>query len=234
MLNLPETLYISLPYPYQNSEFIKFIGFLIGGVVFLDFIRFQVSEITLLQLVPGIYFSLLLSSFGSFLFFSWAIIKLIRGNDWVKRGGTKLVVRVFIRQIIFFSTQYVVAAFFLLFNLIIPLSFESFSLFISATFVNFWELNEFFNLESSLGTYIYLLAQLPLLAIGPDYSAIDFSFARLFTRDYLFSLTIIAGLFSPTLDVTTQINFILMGISLYFIISSFLKKIILRRRVVHL
>ena len=234
MLNLPETLYLSRPYPYQNSEFIKFLGFFIGGVIFLDFIRFQVSEITLLQLIPGVYFSLLLTSFGSFLFFSFTIIKIIRENDWVKRGGTRLVVRVFVRQIIFFSAQYVVGAFCLLINVIIPLSFESFSLFVSATFVNFWELNEFFNLESSLGTYIYLLAQFPLFAIGPEYSAIDFSLARVFTRDYLFGLTVIAGLFSPTLDVTTQINFILMGIGFYFIISSFLKKIILRRRIVHL
>jgi hypothetical protein len=234
MLNLPETLSLSLPYPYQNSEILKFFGFFIGGIVFLDFIRFQVSEITLLQLVPGIYFSLLLTSFGSFLFFSWAILKVIRGNDWVKRGGTRLVVRIFVRQIIFFSAQYVVKAFLLLFNAITPLSFESFSLFFSATFVNFWELNEFFNLESSLGTYIYILFQFPLFVIGPEYSAIDFSLARVFTRDYLFSLTVIGGLFSPTLDVITQINFILIGVVFYFAISSFLKKIILRRRIVHL
>lgn len=234
MLNLPETLALSLPYPYQNSEIIKFLGFFIGGVVFLDFMRYQVSEITLLQLIPGIYFSLLLTSFASCLFFSWSIVKFIRENDWVKRGGTRLVVRVFVRQIILFSAQYVIIAFFLLFKVIIPLSFESFSLFASTTFINFWELNEFFNLESSLGTYIYLLAQFPLFTIGPDYNVIDFSFARIFTRDYLFSLTVIAGLFSPTLDVTTQINFILIGIGFYFIISSFLKKILLRRRIVHL
>ena len=234
MLNLPETLYLSLPYPYQNSELFKFIGFFIGGVIFLDFLRFQVSEITLLQLIPGVYFSLLLTSSLSFLFFSLTIIKIIRENDWLKRGGTRLAVRIFVRQIILFTSQYIVGAFFLLFNIIIPLSFESFSLFVSATFVNFWELNQFYNLESSLGTYIYILAQFPLFAIGPEYNVIDFSLAKAFTRDYLFSLTVIAGLFSPTLDVTTQINFILVGIGLYFIISSFLKKIILRRRLIHL
>ena len=234
MLNLPETLDLSLPYPYQNSEIFKLFGFFIGGVVFLDFIRFQVSEITLLQLIPGIYFSLLLTSSGSFLFFSWAITKVIRQNDWVKRGGTRLVIRVFVRQILLYTAQYIAAAFFLLFNVITPLSFESFSLFVSATFVNFWELNEFFNLESSLGTYIYILFQFPLFVIGPEYKAIDFSLFRAFRRDYLFSLTVIGGLFSPTLDVVTQINFILMGIGFYFIISVFLKKIILRRRIVHL
>lgn len=234
MLNLPETLSISLPYPYQNSGFIKFFGFFIGGVKFLDFIRFQVSEITLLQLIPGVYFSLLFVSYGSLLFFSFTLIKLIRENDWVKKGGTRLVVRFFVRKIIFLSSQYVLGAIFLLFNIIIPLSFESFSLFATATFANLWELNEFYNLESSLGTYIYLLSQFPLFAIGPEYSPIDFSFSKLFTRDFLFTITVIAGLFTPTLDVTTQTNFILMGVGFYLIISSLLQKVTLRRRIVRL
>jgi len=234
MLNLPETLSISLPYPYQNSGFFKLFGFLIGGVKFLDFIRFQVSEITLLQLVPGVYFSLLFVSFGSLLFFSFTIIKLIRENDWVKKGGTRLIVRIFVRKIILFSSQYVGGAILLLFNIIIPCSFESFSLFATATFANFWELNEFFNLESSLGTYIYLLSQFPLFTIGPEYRAVDFFLGKAFRRDLLFGTTVIAALFTPTLDVTTQINFILMGIGFYVIISSLLQKVTFRRRTVYL
>lgn len=234
MLNLPETLYLSVPYPYQNSGFIKFFGFLIGGVKFLDFLRFQVSEITLLQLVPGVYFSLLFVSFGCLLFFSFTIVNVIRKNDWVKKGGTRLVIKIFIKKITLFTSQYIGGAVFLLFNLIIPLSFESFSLLATATFANFWELNEFFNLESSLGTYLYLLSQFPLIAIGPEYSLLDFYFSPLFTRDYLFSTTVTAGLFTPTLDVTTQINFILMGIGFYLIISSLLQKVTIRRGIVYL
>jgi hypothetical protein len=50
----------------------------------------------------------------------------------------------------------------------------------------------------------------------------------------LFSITVIAGLFTPTLDVTTQTNFILMGVGFYLIISSLLQKVTLRRRSVRL
>ena len=233
MLNLPETFYFSRFYFYQNVGFLKLFGFFIGGVKFLDYIRFQVSEVTLLQLVPGIYFSLLIISYSCLLFFSFTIVKIVRENDWIKKIGTKIMTRIFARKLILFTSQYIGGAIFLLFNGIIPLSFESFSLLSTAAFVNFWELNQFFNLDSSLGTYIYLLSQFPLFAMTSEYSLLDLSVSPIYTRDFLFSITVTAGICTPTLDVTTQINFILMGIGFYFIISSLLKKVIIRRGIVY-
>jgi hypothetical protein len=62
MLNLDNTIKIISNYNIQTDLLLKIISYLGGIVVFLEIVRSQVTEINLLQLVPGFYFFLLFIS----------------------------------------------------------------------------------------------------------------------------------------------------------------------------
>jgi len=70
MFNLDEPLVINNSYFVQRDLYLKAFLYSVGVVTFIDFLRNQVSEINLLQLVPGFYlvllfFSLILLIFSS-------------------------------------------------------------------------------------------------------------------------------------------------------------------------
>lgn len=229
MLNLPETFFLSLPYPSQSSVLLKIIGLLVGAPKFLEFVRFQVAEIVLLQLMPGVYFSLVFFSFVFLFYISFNFLKLIKGNDWKKKLGTKIFLRLLYRRVIRSTFFYFSVGFFVFFNEIIPITFESFSLIDTYTFANLWELGEFVGIEATLSFLLFNITQFPLTLIGNEYNSIQFSISPTYIRDYLFGLSLGAGFLTPTLDVATQINFILIGIGFYLIISYLVEKITKRR-----
>lgn len=231
MLNLPESFFFFLPYSSQYSVVLKSLGLFIGGFKFLEFIRFQISEIVILQLMPGVYFTFAFLFFGILFFFSYQYIKLIRGNDWIKKLGVKGLLRFVYRRIVQSIFFYIGIGFFAFFTQIIPVTFESFSYITSSTVANLWELGEFIGLETTLSFLVYIFTQLPFFLIGPDYSFFQFIISPTYLRDSLFAISLAAGLLTPTLDVSTQINFILIGIGFYLLISIFVEKIIIRRRI---
>jgi hypothetical protein len=65
MLNLDETLSFQENYESQRDYYLRIFLYSISVIVFIDIVRSQVSEINLLQLIPGFY---LLLIFGSLFF----------------------------------------------------------------------------------------------------------------------------------------------------------------------
>jgi len=59
MLNLDETLYLTDSYIKQKDFYLKSFLYSFGVLLFVDILRNQVSEVNLLQLVPGFYLILL-------------------------------------------------------------------------------------------------------------------------------------------------------------------------------
>jgi len=64
MFNLDEPLVINNSYFVQRDLYLKAFLYSVGVVTFIDFLRNQVSEINLLQLVPGFYLVLLFFFFN--------------------------------------------------------------------------------------------------------------------------------------------------------------------------
>jgi hypothetical protein len=74
MLNLEETLSIIPSYLVQRDLYVKAFVYAGGVLIFIDFLRGQISEVNILQLIPGFYFFSFL-----FLFFFYYFVKsLIR------------------------------------------------------------------------------------------------------------------------------------------------------------
>ena len=59
MLNLDETLFANTGYTKQRDIYIRILLFAGGVVAFVEYLRGQVSEVNLLQLIPGFYLLLL-------------------------------------------------------------------------------------------------------------------------------------------------------------------------------
>ena len=68
MLNLDETLYLTDSYTKQKDFYLKSFLYSFGVLIFVDILRNQVSEVNLLQLIPGFYLILL------FFFFLFLVI----------------------------------------------------------------------------------------------------------------------------------------------------------------
>ena len=62
MLNLDETLFANTGYTKQRDIYIRILLFAGGVVAFVEYLRGQVSEVNLLQLIPGFYLLLLFTS----------------------------------------------------------------------------------------------------------------------------------------------------------------------------
>jgi hypothetical protein len=56
MLNLEETLSIIPSYLVQRDLYVKAFVYAGGVLIFIDFLRGQISEVNILQLIPGFYF----------------------------------------------------------------------------------------------------------------------------------------------------------------------------------
>ena len=93
MMNIEEAL-ISYPfYQKQKDNFIRFILYSVVVFIYIDAIRQQISEINLLQLIPGIYLILLFTSFIFLIFWSNFIVNNLYDIDYISLSGTKTIER---------------------------------------------------------------------------------------------------------------------------------------------
>lgn len=224
MLNLPETIFEVKPYSYEQHWGVKTFILFFGGSKFLDYIRLQVAEVTLLQLVPGLYLSIVFGFSLVVLFISLYVVQFIKELDAEKKFGTKTRNRAIVLQIIKARSSIFMVGTYVLFFGIIPLSFESFTVISTGTVANLWAIDEFLGVETSLAFIIYIIVQFPFFVTGPDYSLSDIQLAPKFLRDYLFTVTLLSGVCTPTVDVATQVNFIIIGISFYLLMTLLIKK----------
>ena len=109
MLNLDETLYLTDSYIKQKDFYFKSFLYSFGVLLFVDILRNQVSEVNLLQLIPGFYLILLFFSFLFLVITSDFIVGFSKDLDNRKEFVTKTLNKIYLfvlNRIFFFFFKY--------------------------------------------------------------------------------------------------------------------------------
>jgi Sec-independent protein secretion pathway component TatC len=224
MLNLEETLSISYYYNIQKDLYLKGILYVIGAITFLDLLRSQISEINLLQLVPGYYLLLVLISFVLLMTTSIFSFRIPFNLDSRNGFGTKTMIRMdsFIQ---FKLSLFLFFGFiFLSLNIIIPIGLDSFDSYDQETLTNLWSFDEVLNLESVLLAVLLTLSQIPIIVITRLSNEKDINKLPEYWKNLSFFSFVFAGFVTPTIDGYTQINLSFSAISLYLIVITLIEK----------
>ena len=224
MLNIIETLQLYKIYTFQRDLIIRFVSYSICLSMLVEIIRSEVAEINLLQLMPGVYltlvFLLLLFCFifGEW-FFRFAFIRDRNKKIGGKVGYCSLCrIRFRFRYLLFFLGSAVA------FENILPIGLDSFSNYGETTVQNLWNFNDLNIVETTLLYFITLIFQFPINLTNPFYSSKKIQSAPSYLRDYSFFICIVAGIITPTVDIPTQFAFVAIGISLYLLVLSITRK----------
>lgn len=224
MLNLDETLSINSNYLVQKDLILKGTCYFFGVFFFLEYIRSQVSEVNLLQLVPGFYLLLFFLSFIILVFSSNFLANISKGGEIKKEVGTKTLTKL----------KYIVATkfrFFLLFtvlliilNSIIPLSLDSFNSYGERTLENLWSIDEVINLEAILLIILIFLSQFPSVIVSILTNEIGANYLPEFWKPISLIIFLASGFLTPTIDGYTQLSFAFSALMLYLLVINVIKK----------
>lgn len=228
MLNLLETLEIYNVYLSQSETIIKFIMYSFGTFACIDYLRDQIPEIPLLQLVPGLFLAILVNAYFYILIFSYFLTDTASGSDGESKLGTKTLFSLSYKLDLKSLIPLLFLGFIFLLNVIFPISFDSLSSVGDKTIDNNWPIEKFCSIEFGLTVLLILILQLPLLLSLPLYSEKFVQKLPFYQKDYIFVMSVVSGVLTPTIDVATQINFIIISVSLYNLVISLLKKYSIR------
>ena len=224
MLNLEETLSDTYSYNIQKDLYLKGILYVIGAIVFLELVRSQVTEVNLLQLVPGYYLFLVLVSFVLLMIASIFSFRIPFNLDINGGFGTKTIGKIDsqtrLNQAFFlFSGFFLVAL-----DLIIPIGLDTFDSYDEETLTNLWSFDEVLALESILLIILLVISEVPIIVISYLEIEIDNNQLPGYWKTLSFFIVVIAGFITPTIDGYTQISLSMAAISLYFIIVIIIEK----------
>jgi hypothetical protein len=224
MFTLEDSLIFDSCYTLQIDLYTRIVPYVCGVILFFELLKSQISEIDLLQLIPGFFFLLFLllyiflSGFSDFFFF---VLKTSEGR---KRLGTKAKLRLDFSILLKFSFFFFSILILIVLNAIIPLSLDSFNFSLEKTLEDSWSLIQVVVLEIILLLIFSIISQIPLFFL------VNFNTIKLinlfskFWKWLVLILTILAGFLTPTLDGYTQISFALAIFSFYLLISNLLQK----------
>jgi len=224
MLNLDETLETTFTYSIQKNFFSKFFFYSLGVISFINFLREQIPEIKLIQLIPGFYILLLFTSLLYLFFASDFQSNLPSEIDFKKEYGTKTTGKISLILISKTSTFFLFSIFILALITIVPLSLDSFNYYSEEALENLWSFEEVLNLEKILLFYLSLFSQIPIIVFS---FLTNENYLLLFPRIgrvILFLAIVIAGIVTPTIDGFTQFNFTSAIIFLYLFIINVVGK----------
>lgn len=224
MLNLDETLYLTDSYIKQKDFYLKSFLYSFGVLLFVDILRNQVSEVNLLQLVPGFYLILLFFSFIFLVITSDFIFGFSKDLDNKKEFGTKTLNKIDLFVLNRFSFFFLSIILLFVLNSVIPLSLDSFNSYGEKTLENIWSFDEVLNLETSLLFIIIILSQLPILTVSNLGTEKIVNKLPQFWKLLSFLIFLIAGFLTPTIDGYTQLSFSASAIFLYLIIINIIQK----------
>ena len=218
MLNLDETLESTFTYSIQKDFFFKFFFYSLGVLSFINFLREQIPEIKLIQLIPGFYILLLFTSL-SYLFFAADFQSNLPSEiDFKKEYGTKTIGKISLILISKTSNFFFFSLFILALITIVPLSLDSFNYYSEEALENLWSFEEVLNLETILLFSLSIFSQIPIIVFS---FLTNENFLLLFPRIgrvILFLAIVAAGIVTPTIDGFTQFNFTSAIIFLYLFI----------------
>ena len=228
MLNVTETLENYKLYKSQNDFLLKIILLMVGVFSVIDEFRAQVSEVSLLQLMPGLYIGVIFSSYLFLLFSFYVFSRLPFSNDSQKIRGTKTVFRLECKIELKSILTLFLIGIYCMFQTILPISLDSFDSYGEKNIESIWSYNEFIDIETSLLTLLAIILQIPLVITSPNYCEKEIQLFPFYLKNYIFIVCILAGVLTPTVDALTQSGFIFVGISLYILMNSIIKKSSLR------
>lgn len=224
MFNLDEPLVINNSYFVQRDLYLKAFLYSVGVVTFIDFLRNQVSEINLLQLVPGFYLVLLFFSLILLIFSSDFFVRISLELDNNKAFGTKTNSKLNLGGLIKLSLLLFFGSLFFTLNNVIPISFDSFDSYGEKTLENIWSFDEVLNLEINLLIIIGFLSQIPIFALSSIGTEKFVNFLPEFWKVLSFFIFLISGFLTPTIDGYTQLSFATSAIFLYLLIINLIEK----------
>ena len=202
----------------------KFFLLFFGVLLFLEGIRNQVSEIEILQLVPGFFFFLCFVLFFLFFILSELFLRVPSEIDAIQSLGTKTKHKIeftILLKLAFFLFSNLCL---LMLNTILPLSLDYFNNSDEKTLESIWSLDQVIFFELIVFLLLVLISQSPLFFI------INFNTKKIskilsrFWKLVILSMTLAAGFLTPTLDGSTQLNFAGFTVSFYLFIVNFLQK----------
>lgn len=224
MFNIDDTLFLLSDYNKQRDLYLKIFKQLGGVLSFVEILRAQVSEINLLQLIPGFYLILLFLSLSILCFFSDYFLFSIVEKDFEKKIGTKTISKkrsLWIKnaQYFFFSTILL-----LVLNTVIPIGLDSFNSYDEKTLEDLWSFDEVISLEVTLLIILIFLSQCPIFVIESFTTEKDRNYLFGFGKLLGFISFLVAGILTPTIDGYTQISFAFSTLFLYSLVLYFLQR----------
>lgn len=224
MINLEKSLSINYYYFIQRDFYIKTILYLIVTIPFIEILRNQISEINLLQLIPGFYLLLLFSSLVFLLTASNFLNFLSIQLDLRKEIGTKTKNRLEIFSVLKFNFFLFFSSLYFILNLIIPLSLDSFNYYSEKTLENVWSFDEVLNLEILLLFFLIILCQSPFFFLTLLKEETNFFILPFKWKNIFFIFFLLSGLITPTIDGYTQLNYTFSAILFYIIVIKTIQK----------
>jgi hypothetical protein len=224
MFSLDENFVSEIFYLGCIDFYFKIFFYFFGILFFLEGVRSQISEIDLLQLAPGSYFFLCFCSFLVFFFQSEMLNRIPFQGDFIRGTGTKTKNKkelFLLLKIVFFLISNV---FLLSLNTILPLSLDYFKNSGEKTLQNFWSLTQVIELESFIFSLLISFSQIPLYFILNWNTPKTIKKVSKIWKILLFTMTIVAGVLTPTLDGSTQLSFVCFTLSFYLFLLNWLQK----------
>lgn len=224
MLNLDKTLNLTNYYVFSKDFYFRGFLYSFASITFINLLRSQVSEINLLQLIPGFYLIVLFLSFLFLIIFSGFFVRIPTQFDYIKSLGTKTLPKLNnLLQLKLTSFLLLFSVFFSLTN-ILPISLDSLDSYGEKTLENIWSFDEVINLEIILISIIIIMSQIPTFILVTFSNEKFVNFIPEFWKIFSFLIFLIAGFLTPTVDGYTQLNFSFSAIFLYLYIINLIEK----------
>lgn len=224
MFALDDTFLFESFYVFQTDFYMKGLVYFTGVILFFELLRNQISEVDLLQLIPGFYFFLFFISFLFLIYSSDTLFRIPVEIDNLRGYGTKVTSKIqmnILLKVSFFLFSTLLG---IVLNTVIPLSLDSFNSSGEKTLENTWSLDEVLFLEILLLVILISISQMPLFFIINFRTQNVINGLSQFWKILSFVITLIAGFLTPTLDGYTQISFAVSAFSFYLYIVNFLQK----------
>lgn len=224
MLNLEETTFILPTYDSQESFLLRLIQFSAPLLFFTEFLCSFIPETRLFQLDPGVYIFYLFLSLVYFIFTNFFFFSFPKKIEEEKKYGTKITTKSKILLSLKFSFILLVPFTLLIVNSIVPLSFDSFFTVSKETFDDRWSVDEVIFLGRSLTQLGIFLSQIPAIVSLLLNEEFGYRLLPFFWREITFFSFLIGGVFTPTVDATTQCLFAFSSLGLYLLLLNLIGK----------
>lgn len=224
MFSLDEAFLGTSIYLEQIDISWKALNLALGVFTVVEFVRSQVPEIEVLQLIPGLYLLLLFFAWIVLVFFANIFQQIPFEVDNRKLCGTKTLDKIELGTISKASLFIAFIQILINLNTVIPIGLDSFNSYGERTLENIWSLDDVIALESYFLVIIAILSQTPvLILLNPSSEKYAIKLPGVW-RAIGTICFIIGGIVTPTIDVVTQISFASSTFCLYVLLISIVAK----------